>query len=588
MFIKDERHGTTDPEDFDLNSKTPFKYLKNIGAGGQLLESQATVDALDALATAMIDEKRAPENANDKRETVSPVYTYWAQFIDHELTARTDRTTSVSDITVQSKDLKPVSREVVERDLLNRRTPALELDSVYGDGLPGRHGIKSRLARGHNAELARKLRDGAKMRVGTNTVLQLDPDPEAPEAKLRGAIPGNPNDLQRDLPRIGPLIELGVLKEDDFTPEVRKKNFLQRAFIADPRNDENLIVAQFHLAMLRFHNAVVDWLQHREKRFDPPGRSDLFEDAQRIVRWTFQWLVVNDFMKTLLDDEQVKKVREGRAKDYFETAGDHKEPYMPVEFSVACYRFGHSMIRDAYDFNRNFGRLLDDADSDGFLARRATLDLLFIFTGKSENPFLGAPTLPHNWIIEWQRFDGTAKRSERTARLIDTHLDSLLGKLLNEGDPEAKTEEQKRISALQKQLAKRNLRRGYHLSLPTGQALATALDIKPLTPAEILDGCTDKVKDVLQKYDFDQHTPLWFYTLKEAERAGGARLGPLGSRVVAETFIGVLLADPESYLVKQPDWDPSKNIPNTGGPLKLKDGRTIKTIADLLEFAGVK
>jgi hypothetical protein len=427
------------------------------------------------------------------------------------------------------------------------------------------------------------------MRVGTNTVLQLDPEPgPQPAAKLNGAIPGNPADLQRDLPRIGPLIELGVLKAEDFAPEVRAKNFLQRAFIADPRNDENLVVAQFHVAMLRFHNAVVDWLQNSEKRFDPPGRSDLFEDAQRIVRWTFQWLVVNDFMKTLLDEAQVKKVREGRARDYFKTAGDDKEAYMPIEFSVACYRFGHSMVRDSYDFNRNFGRLKDGVEDDGFIIPRATLDLLFAFTGKSPNPFRGEKTLPHNWIIEWQRFDGSSAQSERTARLIDTHLDAPLGKLANEGDPAASTHEQKRISDLLRQLAQRNLRRGYHLSLPTGQALATALDITPLTPAEILDGCADGVKAVLAKYGFDKRTPLWFYTLKEAERANGTRLGPLGSRVIAETFIGVLLSDPKSYLVKQPNWDPSKSIPGTGGPLKLKGDRTIKTIGDLFEFAGVK
>ena len=78
----------------------------------------------------------------------SPIYTYWSQFIDHELTARTDRTSEVSDITVDVADLKPVDRTTVEKDLLNRRTPALELDCLYGDGIPGQCGEKSRRAAG--------------------------------------------------------------------------------------------------------------------------------------------------------------------------------------------------------------------------------------------------------------------------------------------------------------------------------------------------------------------------------------------------------------------------------------------------------
>lgn len=584
MFIKDLRHGSLEPEDFDIDSKTPFKYLFDTKSDEELLtQSSNTVEALDDLAKAMID--ATPPDGS--KEAVPAIYTYWSQFIDHELTARTDRTTTVSDITVGADDLQPVERATVERDLLNRRTPALELDVVYGEGLPGRHGMKSRSSHARDLELSHKLRDGNKLRVGTNTVA-VDPDGK----QLIGALVPTFSDLQRDLPRIGPLLDLGVLKLDDLPPELRESTTLrQRAFIGDPRNDENLIVAQFHVAMLRFHNAVVDYLQFNTKRFDPPAKSDLFEDAQRVVRWTFQWLVVNDFLKTLLREDQLKKVLDARASKYFKRADHGNEPYMPIEFSVACYRFGHSMVRGAYDYNRNFGRQKDAADSpDGNLRARATLDQLFEFTGKHKAPFRGAPTVPHNWIIEWQRFDGSSKLPGRTARLIDTRLDNPLGDLLNEGKElsATPTPEEERINKLLKQLAQRNLRRGYHLSLPTGQALATALDIKPLTAAEIRDGNSEDVNEALDKGGFAERTPLWFYTLKEAELEGGTRLGPLGSRVVAETIIGVLIADPESYLVKQPSWNPSKPILGVGGPVKLSDGRSIQEIGDLLEFAGVK
>lgn len=171
------------------------------------------------------------------------------------------------------------------------------------------------------------------------------------------------------------------------------------------------------------------------------------------------------------------------------------------------------------------------------------------------------------------------------ARKIDTRLAPTLGNLPNEGNdpPDASFKE------LLKHLARRNLRRGYQLSLPTGQAMALAFGVKPLSPDELGQKGTEAMKQALEQGGFFERTPLWFYVLKEAEvRGGGNRLGEVGSRIVAETIIGVLVEDPESYLSNDPGWDPSKPVPETGGPLKLKDGRMIAKIGDLFEFAGVR
>ena len=337
------------------------------------------------------------------------------------------------------------------------------------------------------------------------------------------------------------------------------------------------------------------------------------------MRWTFQWLTVNQFLKILLQPEVVDRVIRERAPLYQQRFREVREPFMPVEFSVACYRFGHSMIRNAYDYNRNFGRKPDD--SPGFLIPRASLGLLFVFTGKApaasagppptRGPFNGGQVLPHNWIIEWDRFDGSNPHAQsdvvvpgrngnpdrtetvpaRVARKIDTHLAPTLGVLPNEGnEPQdgVSAEEQQRLRALLKHLARRNLRRGYQLSLPTGQAFARALGVRPLASDELRQGSSDAVVQALEQGKFFDRTPLWYYVLKEAEvREGGERLGALGSRVVAETIIGVLLADSESYLTQNPRWDPSEPTPGAGGPLQLPDGRTIQTIHDLLQFAGV-
>ena len=124
---------------------------------------------------------------------------------------------------------------------------------------------------------------------------------------------------------------------------------------------------------------------------------------------------------------------------------------------------------------------------------------------------------------------------------------------------------------------------------PGIMAVAHALGVEPLSRDELSQDSSENMKQALEQGGFFERTPLWFYVLKEAEvREGGERLGEVGSRLVAETVIGVLLNDPESYLSKDASWDPSKKTPGSGGPLKLSDGRTIKKIGDLLEFAGVK
>jgi hypothetical protein len=491
---------------------------------------------------------------------------------------------------VDDAALAPADRRAVEHGLLNRRTPALELDCVYGDGPPGQHGDKLRRRRDRNLGLARKLRDGARMRIGTAEVV-----PNA--ASPAGAVPPPTADLNRDLPRIGALLAAGVVTKEEFPESLQNnKTFEQRAFIGDPRNDENLVVAQFHLALLRFHNAVVDWLQANDPRQDKRDADRLFEDARGIVRWTFQWLTVNQFLKTLLKPEVVDRVVGEGAPLYRERLKGAKGPYMPVEFSVACYRFGHSMIRNVYDYNRNFGR---QEGNGAPLIPNATLNLLFLFTGKSPTPFdpsggQASPppkVLPHNWIIEWNRFDGTSPHDgsdgqpARLARKIDTHLAPRLGRMSNEGEDEDPND---RVSTLLKHLARRNLRRGYQLSLPTGQALARAIGAAALTRDELGRDNSPEMNQALEAGGFFDRTPLWFYVLKEAEvREGGQRLGEVGSRVVAETFIGVLLADPESYLAQNRNWDPSQPARKVKEAVKLPDGRPITTIRDLLVFAGV-
>ncbi len=170
------------------------------------------------------------------------------------------------------------------------------------------------------------------------------------------------------------------------------------ALIGDHRNDENLVVAQTHLAMLKFHNKVCDQLAAAGK---PPG--EIFEEARRVVTWHYQWMVLHDFVERITEKGIVAKILEqGRRFYRFK-----KTPYMPVEFSAAVYRLGHSMVREAYSHNRIF------TFGPGNIP--ATLDLLFKFTGLSGGiigdlrPIRSSRTAPasvlsSNWIIDWRRY----------------------------------------------------------------------------------------------------------------------------------------------------------------------------------------
>ena len=513
---------------------TPFDYLFHDLAAqfpaGHLPGDPAQVTAaLKGLGEALAEAPGPDEQVGNS--TIPPVYTYWGQFIDHDITANTDRQNAVTDLTIEP--VRPVPPDEVRQKLRNLRQPALNLDSVYGDG-PGFGGGP-----------ATGLYDGPALRVGEAAQVNDDGSP------IRGDHVTPPGDERHDLPRNGTAAILG-----------------------DARNDENLIVAQFHVAFLRFHNAVLDWVRaHPPEDGYRPDDEALFTRARDLVRWHYQWLVVHDFLKTVTLPGTADKVLLGGNR-LFEPR--HGQVYMPLEFSVAAYRFGHSMVRAAYDYNRNFGR-------PGVVIPSAPFALIFNFTGSGRpQPFAGATTvLPFNWVIEWNRFtDKGDSQPDHFARKIDTQLAPPLFDMINQITP-AEQALPGPVQDILKRLAVRNLLRGYQLALPTGQAVAAALGVAPLTEAELLAGNRAAVNGALTAGGFIQSTPLWFYLLKEAEvRANGNSLGEAGSRIVAETLIGQLRHDPGSYLNVPGGWNPAQGV-------LLPDGEPIVTIKDLFRFAGV-
>jgi hypothetical protein len=464
-----------------------------------LPESRATRDALVELGRAMSSTSRVDSG-------IPAAYTYFGQFVDHDITFDT---TSATGSQLTAENLQPLPLDRIRRDTQNIRTAALEMDSVYGLPAP---------------------RDGAKMKVGKVTPLNGNAAPvlRPPRAK---------DDDDNDLPR---------------EPRANDVVHDRAALIGDPRNDENTIIAQLHVAFLRAHNRLVD-------EIDPPNR---FRRAKRRLRRHYQHIVLHDFLKRIADEQIVDDIIQNgnRVYDPF----DEDNFFMPLEYSVAAYRFGHSMVRAGYNFNLNFNFSGDPG------TRGATLDLLFTFTALSGQ--LGDfPTLPDNWIIEWENIiDAGAGDPPQEALRIDTEVAEPLDHLrILTGEEEG---------GLAARLAVRNLLRGYMLRMPTGQAVAGALQLPVLTPDEIKQNAANNAEvQALEKGGFLERTPLWYYILAEASvRADGRHLGPVGSTIVAEVLIGLIRISPGSILDPNSTWQPNLPTPDKGSNL-----------ADLLRFAGV-
>jgi nucleoid-associated protein YgaU len=452
-----------------------------------LPRSATTVKRLKELGRTMVDPGAATGDG-----TVPAIYTYFGQFVDHDITFETS-SFQTADLLAPGLAPLPVAR--IRDELKNLRTASLELDSLYGPPAP------------------RDPANHAKLLVGKVTRLNGTQVPlKRPPGK------GDDNDLPRDPRNADPLRD-------------------RAARIGDPRNDENLIVAQLHLAFLKAHNRLVD-----------QGRS--FEEARRLVRQHYQHIVLHDFLKRVADPAIVDRVI-ARNRFYDALA----EPFfLPLEFTVAGFRFGHTMVRDTYDFNLNFNP--------------ASLGLLFTFTALSGE--LGDfDTLPDNWIIQWERFVAPGGGRNK-ARRFDTKLaDGLFNLQTVTGEVEQPADAAN--------LAVRNLLRGYGLRMPTGQALAKRLGLPALTADELeAAAASTRQAKVLRDSGFLQRTPLWYYLLAEARHHGGQRLGPVGGTLVAEVLVGLVRRSEDSIL-RSPGWVPS--LP------AAKPGRF--DLADLLRFAKV-
>lgn len=400
----------------------------------------------------------------------------------------------------------------------NDRSPQIELDSLYGGG----PGVDPHLFEADHA----RLKIGETLSISQNVDLTL------------------PNDLPRKGTGDNPI----------------------EALIGDPRNDENLAVAQTHVAFIRFHNEVV-------KRLEAAGtpEAELFERAREQVVRHFHWIILNDFLPRVLDPDVLQEVLaseiewcKGKTKD---------ELFMPLEFSAAAFRFGHSMIRNTYEWN--------SLHTSVWPLEPATLLSLFNQTAFSGD-LGGKARLPRDWVIDWRRFFDFAgfamplvaefNFSRRIDTAFDMHLDQLqFSNFPHEG-----------LNPDQLAIPTRNLIRGFTLNLPTGEELAERFNEEPLAPEVIANGPYNRESEAHQALFADPvlngRTPLWYYILKEAELNDGHRLGRVGSRIIAETLVGLIRNSRYSF-AKEPQWRPAFHQP-AAAPERFG-------MVDLIVMAGV-
>src|SRR5256886_125085 len=285
------------------------------------------------------------------------------------------------------------------------------------------------------------------------------------------------------------LIGRNKAREDDLA-----RNVKGRALLGDSRNDENLIVSQLALGVIKYHNKIVDAPPFQGV---PPERR--FDEGRRIVRWHYQWAVIHDFLARLVGTEVIEDIL--HPVSFKVPAGDGaktirtlailprffhwtKRPFMPVEFSVAAYRFGHSMVRGEYELNDKVQNIP-------------------IFAKPPEEDLRGFRELPDGHVIQWARFFqfDESKLEVQPSRKIDSKLSFGVSIL-----PEAVAKE---IHAL----AERDLKRGKALGLPSGQAVARAIGV----PDDLILHPKDMkpLSEHLIKI-FGRRTPLFRSVLKDA------------------------------------------------------------------------
>jgi hypothetical protein len=393
--------------------------------------------------------------------------------------------------------------------------PAFNLHTIYGLGPNIQPYFYKHVGHGSGPE-----RDRFKMALG-NLIRGSDADPNA-----------------RDLPRI-PGDEGGDV-----------------SLVPDVRADDSIPEAQMHAMMLRFHNRLTD-IRERAP----------FYEIQRALRFHYQWVVIHDFLPTLIHEAVLHSVLPHLAK---RTNPGQDPPQLrffrpglgagvPIEYEWAVVRIGHSTVRQMYRLNH-----------------KEPLVPIFDPSPRLGCSLHGRRACPQGWAIDWDLFFDmrTGSRSgaygpPQYSAKIDTAVPNPVARFLL-------------FAAKTPGLAYRNLLRGLRMAIPSGQVISEFMGCPPIPDDRLTvgraterDSPTNKLLvDISPR--FRNNAPLWYYVLAEAQQQfendnTPIRLGPVGGRIFAEVLIGLMLANPASYLRSDPTFQPYPELCASPGRFLMSD-----------------
>jgi Animal haem peroxidase len=537
----------------------------------------------------LLDTPYGEPEPGDENPAIPAGYTYLGQFIDHDITFD------------PASSLQKINDPDATEDF---RTPRLDLDSLYGRGPDDQPYL-------YQDDFGIKLLHGRKIRTDPAKIFLTDL-----------------HDVDRNIERKGDL----------------PRNIEGRALIGDPRNDENNIICQIQALFINFHNKVVDKLIEVRPLLAKRGREqELFLEAQRIVRWTYQYIVMNDYLPKTVGHHTWNHVYVGRGSP------KHPEPnlefykpqgsaYMPVEFSVAAFRFGHSQVRPSYALRTGkdsaiVGGGQDENGTAAKFARDPRYHRIPIFsdalfrqdlqtkdkeTERRSMTLDGFGPLFPKWEIDWRLFFSqgdmptSVDKKKKLRQVVQTDV------MPTQPGYRIDTQLVDPLAMLPPNIAKsgnmpdhipslgyRNLLRGSSFELPSGQDVARALDMEPLSEKILWEKISEKYDDPKTVFNgpklpnpfkdpktnpFAYRAPLWFYILREAELTkrpdlkddslGGHHLGPVGGRIVAEVLVGLVYHDHHSYLYQDSTWEPDHELTKSGFDPK----HSLKTMYDLIHW----
>ena len=302
----------------------------------------------------------------------------------------------------------------------------------------------------------------------------------------------------------------------------------------DFRSDANLAMSQMHVLMARYHMALVA---------TDPQPDDAAQQALTVQR--LQSVVLHDYLHRIITKPVYDDIMEHGRRLIEPATHDPKPDFqVSVEFAAACFRFGHSMVRRRYDPWNSFNtaeiqQLLRYAHN-----RRPELN------GTSELPpdaLSPQRRLAAGWTQTWRKFvDGAdAAPAEVMAAPIDSRVATAMGSLPARLLPDNEIPPQ---AGAVFSLAFKTLDRGRALQLSSaGQMIARIQSACANTPSAATVVALPENEIDIGATNFGFGAPLWFYTLREAEKNNG-QLGPIAGRIVMETLHAAIELAPVSIL----------------------------------------